>query len=74
MTDQYSGYNILDKENEKNFIRVKVDHSVTYSLGNGVHTNGIESFWAIVKEEYTEYIIMYQSTICRDIWMSSVSV
>lgn len=49
MTDQYSGYNILDKENEKNFIRVKVDHSVTYSLGNGVHTNGIESFWAIVK-------------------------
>lgn len=49
MTDQYSGYNILDKENEKSFIHVKVDHSVTYSLGNGVHTNGIESFWAIVK-------------------------
>lgn len=49
MTDQYSGYNILDKENEKNFIRVKVDHSVTYSLGDGKHTNGIESFWAIVK-------------------------
>lgn len=33
MTDQYSGYNILDKENEKSFIRVKVDHSITYSLG-----------------------------------------
>ena len=49
MTDQYSGYNILDKENEKNFIRVKVDHSVLYSLGKGMHTNGIESFWAIVK-------------------------
>ena len=49
MTDQYSGYNILDNENEKNFIRVKVDHSVTFSLGNGIHTNGIESFWAIVK-------------------------
>ena len=37
------------QENEKNFIRVKVDHSVTYSLGDGKHTNGIESFWAIVK-------------------------
>ena len=30
-------------------VRIKVDHSVTYSLGNGIHTNGIESFWAIVK-------------------------
>jgi transposase-like protein len=49
MTDQFSGYNILDKENEKNFIRLKVDHSVMYSLGNGIHTNGIESFWAILK-------------------------
>lgn len=49
MTDQYSGYNVLDGENEKNFVRIKVDYSVTYSLGNGIHTNGIESFWAIVK-------------------------
>ena len=49
MTDQLSSYNILDKENEKQFIRLKVDHNVMYSLGNGIHTNGIESFWAIVK-------------------------
>lgn len=49
MTDQFSGYNILDKENECNFIRLKVDHTVTYSLGGGIHTNDIESFWAILK-------------------------
>lgn len=49
MTDQLSSYNILDKKNEKRFVRLKVDHSVTYSLGKGIHTNGIESFWAIVK-------------------------
>lgn len=49
MTDQFSGYNILDKKNECNFIRLKVDHTVTYSLGDGIHTNGIESFWAILK-------------------------
>ncbi len=49
MTDQYSGYNILDKENDCNFVRLKIDHSVTYSLGNGIHTNGIESFWAVLK-------------------------
>ena len=72
MTDQYSGYNILDKENEKNFIRVKVDHSVTYSLGNGVHTNGIESFWAIVKRGLygiyhhvsVEYMQRYMDEFC----------
>lgn len=49
MTDQFTGYNILDYKNEKNFLRLKVDHSVTYSLGNGIHTNGIESFWALLK-------------------------
>lgn len=49
MTDQFSGYNILDKKNERNFVRLKIDHTVTYSLGDGIHTNGIESFWAILK-------------------------
>lgn len=49
MTDQFSGYNILDKKNDCNFVRLKIDHSITYSLGNGIHTNGIESFWAVLK-------------------------
>ena len=49
MTDQFSGYNILDKENDCNFVRLKVDHTVAYSLGDGIHTNGIESFWALLK-------------------------
>lgn len=49
MTDQFAGYNILDKENDCNFVRLKVDHTVAFSLGDGIHTNGIESFWAILK-------------------------
>ena len=49
MTDQLSSYNILNKPNEKNLIRLMVDHNVMCSLGNGIHTNGIESFWAVVK-------------------------
>ena len=49
MTDQFSGYNILDHSNERGLIRVKIDHSVTYSLGKGIHTNGIESVWAVLK-------------------------
>lgn len=49
MTDQFSAYNLLDKENECDFVRLKIDHTVAYSLGDGIHTNGIESFWAILK-------------------------
>lgn len=49
MTDQFKGYNIIDRQNEKNLVRIKVDHSVVYSLGGGVHTNGIESVWAVLK-------------------------
>lgn len=49
MTDQFSGYNILDKENDCNFVRLKIDHTVAFSLGDGIHTNGIESFWAVLK-------------------------
>lgn len=49
MTDQFSSYNILDKENDCNFVRLKIDHTVAFSLGDGIHTNGIESFWAVLK-------------------------
>lgn len=27
---------------------VKAGHSIAYSLGNGIRTNGFESFWAIL--------------------------
>lgn len=49
MTDQFHGYDILDGDNGHGLVRLKVDHSVVYSLGDGIHTNGIESFWAILK-------------------------
>lgn len=26
------GYNILDKKNERNFVRLKIDHTVTHTL------------------------------------------
>lgn len=49
LTDQYAGYSILNGETDKKFVHLSVDHSVAYSLGNGIHTNGIESVWAVVK-------------------------
>ena len=39
----------LRVENTKNFIRIMVNHEVEFSQGDGKHTKGIESFWAIVK-------------------------
>jgi transposase-like protein len=48
MTDKFSGYNILDKTNGKNFSRKMVNHNDKFVVGD-VHTNGIESFWALFK-------------------------
>jgi len=32
MTDQFAGYNILDKENDCNFVRLKVDPLLHFHL------------------------------------------
>lgn len=48
MTDQFRGYNILNRPTNK-FNRIMIDHSAMFSNGNGEHTNTIESFWAILK-------------------------
>lgn len=39
----------LGRQDGEEVCPVKVDHSMTYSLGDGKHTNGIESCWAILK-------------------------
>ncbi len=44
VTDTYKGYNRMKKIIE----HIKIDHSKLYSY-NGVNTNTIESFWAIVE-------------------------
>lgn len=49
MTDQLSSYGILDGKTDKNFYHIKIDHGAVYSLGDGKHTNTIESCWAILK-------------------------
>lgn len=49
ITDDFKSYGILDK-NTNDFIHLSVNHSMNeFSKGNGVHTNGIESFWAVLK-------------------------
>ena len=51
-TDDYYGYGFLDDEtrNPGKLIHIVVNHSAgQYSAGPGINTNGIESFWAILK-------------------------
>ena len=52
LTDDFKGYNFMNHKNtnKNNYYRISVNHSESiYSLGNGLHTNGIESFWALLK-------------------------
>lgn len=52
LTDDFRGYNFMNHKNtnKNNYYRISVNHSESiYSLGNGLHTNGIESFWALLK-------------------------
>lgn len=49
MTDQLSSYGILDGKTDKEYVHISIDHRTVFSLGEGKHTNGIESCWAILK-------------------------
>jgi transposase-like protein len=50
MTDEFTGYKILDKYTDNNYKHYSVNHSQEeYSTGNGVHVNGIENFWSKLK-------------------------
>jgi hypothetical protein len=49
-TDEFSGYNILDRGTPNKFVDVAVNHSIgLYRLENGIHTNNIENFLSPVK-------------------------
>jgi hypothetical protein len=51
-TDDFSGYNILDKETENKYLHVSVNHSLGQFVNGDIHTNGMENFWSLVKREY----------------------
>jgi hypothetical protein len=53
VSDDFTGYKILDKKTENKFLHLTVNHSQgQYSAGDGIHTNSIESFWSLVKRAY----------------------
>ncbi len=46
ITDEFTPYKTLTTRGSNHSV---VNHSIEFSQGNGVHTNGIESFWATLK-------------------------
>jgi transposase-like protein len=53
ITDDFRGYDILNKDTEKKYKRFMINHSEGYySNGDGIHTNGIESFWSTFKRSW----------------------
>jgi hypothetical protein len=52
ISDDFSGYAILGKKTEKNYIHVSQNHSLgQFSAGGGIGTNGIEGFLSLVKRD-----------------------
>ena len=73
VSDDFKGYNILDKKTDKKYIHVSVNHSAgQFSAGNGIHTNNIENFWSLVKRQYigthhhysVKYMQLYIDEMC----------
>jgi transposase-like protein len=46
ISDEFRGYDPLTRHN---FVHLKIDHEKAFSDHNGIHTNNIESFWAVLK-------------------------
>jgi len=73
VSDDFSGYNILNKETENKYVHFSVNHSLgQFSAGKGIHTNNIENFWSLVKRQYvgthhhysTKYMQRYTDEMC----------
>jgi len=73
ITDDFRGYDVLNKKKNHTFQRYYVNHSMhQYSDGKGIHTNGIESFWSILKRSWygiyhhisTKYLQNYVNECC----------
>jgi transposase-like protein len=52
ISDDFTAYNILDKQHRNNFFHLTVKHSAgEFAVGN-IHTNNIESFWSCFKRAW----------------------
>jgi transposase-like protein len=55
VSDDFSGYKILDKKHANDFIHLSINHSLGEYCNfkdKDIHTNGIENFWSLLKRQY----------------------
>jgi len=73
ITDDFRGYEILNRDTERGYKRFVVNHSIgQYSAGNGIHTNSIETFWSVFKRGWygiyhhinVKYLQYYVNEFC----------
>jgi transposase-like protein len=74
ISDEFSGYNILDKKHKNNFVHLSVNHSAGQFANGEIHTNNIESFRSCFKRAwYGTHHHFSVKYICRDTSTSAVS-
>lgn len=73
ISDEFSGYTILDKKHKNNFVHLTVNHSAGQFAVGDIHTNKIESFWICFKRGGMGRISISALNISRDTLMSTVS-
>lgn len=52
ISDEFTGYNILDKQHKNHFVHLTVNHSIGQFANGKIHTNNIESFWSCFKRAW----------------------
>jgi len=62
-TDEWNGYNGLDKVN--GYEHRRINHSAGVYVIGTTHTNTIEGFWSLVKRESAAFITQSARSICR---------
>lgn len=68
-TDKHPSYTGLDKT----YTHHRIQHAAGVYVRGDVHTQTIEGFWSTVQNGFAACITRFPRSICRPIWMSTVS-
>jgi transposase-like protein len=72
ISDDFAGYNILDKKHKNDFTHLSVNHSLGQYANGAIHTKSIENFWSVFKRGWygtyhhisVKYLQKYMDEFC----------